>query len=205
MAKVRNLLHTKKVGHAGTLDPLAEGVLIILTDQDTKKQQDFMQLEKEYRAEIGFGATSPTYDLEGSLSFNPLSSVTELKQQVENALPFFVGEIEQTVPPYSAKKIDGKRMYKLSRKGKLNLDKLPTKKVTVKNIQVNSLDEKPVSGHNLLVLDCTITCSSGTYIRSIAYDLGEKLGVGGVLLHLVRTRIGDFKIEDARTIESLVE
>lgn len=204
VAKLRGVLNTKKVGHAGTLDPLAEGVLVILTDDDTKKQAEIMNLEKEYLAEIAFGAQSPTYDLEQRLTFvEQKVDLDKLKRDLSNALDKYIGEFDQKVPPYSAVKVEGKKLYEKARKGDVSVEKLPTKKVVVRSIQLEDLKEKEIQGNPLPVVILRITCSKGFYVRSLAHDLGRDLGVGGVLVGLTRTKVGDYTIEDAKKIDEL--
>lgn len=120
VAKARGILKERKIGHAGTLDPLAEGVLILLTGNDTKKQQEIMKQRKQYKAKIAFGAFSTTFDLEQTPRVFPLDR-KNLEERVKQALPSFIGEIEQTIPPFSAKKVAGKRMYETARKGNIPL------------------------------------------------------------------------------------
>ncbi len=202
VAKVRGLLgggRKRKVGHTGTLDPLAEGVLLVLTDEDTKKQQYFMNLEKEYVCEISFGATSPTYDLEGDLSHLDIPSGMDVEKELDKFLPSYVGEIQQRVPPYSAVKVQGRPLYKKVRAGKLDRSELPYKKITIFDIQKVDFFKKD----KLTTVKLKITCSKGAYIRSLANDLGEDLKIGGVLVSLVRTRIGSYKIEEAEKISDL--
>lgn len=203
VAKVRGLLKTKKVGHAGTLDPLAEGVLIVLTDKDTKKQNEFMSMKKEYVAEIAFGATSETYDLEGDLTFTTLPPDFDLESQIEEALPDFIGTIKQTVPAYSAVKVNGKPLYKSARKGKVNLADLPTKEVTIYSLFVKHFGSATFEDKVLPTVELICTCSKGTYIRSLAHDLGYSLGVGAVLTKLVRTKVGDFTLDDSKKLAEL--
>lgn len=114
--KLRSVLGVKKIGHAGTLDPLAEGVLVVLTDKDTKKQDEIMRLDKEYKACIAFGATSPTYDLEGDLTFYDIPAGFDLEKELAVFLPKYIGKFEQTAPPYSAKKVKGKKLYERMRR-----------------------------------------------------------------------------------------
>lgn len=202
VAKVKSILKKKnsrvKVGHAGTLDPLAKGVLIVLTDEDTKRQSEFMRLKKEYVAEISFGVTSPTYDLEGELTYHTISDKTGLKTKLERALIKYQGEIKQRVPPYSAVKKDGKRLYKEARKGRIEEKDLPVRKVSINNLELIDFYEKD----NLPTANLKITCGKGTYIRSLAHDLGEDLETGAVLVNLVRTKVGSYKAEDSiRTSE----
>ena len=202
VAKIRGLLgggRKRKVGHAGTLDPLAEGVLIVLTDEDTKKQQSFMNLEKEYVCEISFGATSPTYDMEGPLSYKDIPRDLDIEKELEILLPKYVGDIEQKVPPYSAVKVQGKPLYKKARAGDISKDELPTKEITIFNIEKLGFYEKG----KLSTMKLRINCSKGTYIRSLAHDLGEDLAVGGVLASLVRTKVGKYAVETAKRIAEL--
>ena len=208
VAKVKGILggkKSRKVGHAGTLDPLAEGVLLILTDEDTKKQDQIMSLEKEYVCEIAFGAQSITYDLEGELTFDALPpSNTDLKANIEKHLPKYLGQIEQQVPPYSAAKVGGKKLYIEARKGNIKKTKLPVKKVTIHKIELLDFYKQKLQAKELPVAKLKITCSKGTYVRSIANDLGNDLGVGGVLVSLVRTRVGKYKVEDSLKISELL-
>jgi tRNA pseudouridine55 synthase len=208
VAKLRSLLKTKKIGHAGTLDPLAEGVLVVLTGQDTKKQNEYMKMDKEYRAKIALGIESDTYDLEGPVRIvaRP-ADADKLLKRIEGLLPKYIGEITQKVPPYSAVKIKGERLYKQARAGKITEEDVPEKKVKICSIDIESFKEEEISLSSrkleFPVLTCTIDCGSGTYIRSFAHDLGKDLGTGGALIDLKRTRVGDFKIEDSQKIEDL--
>ena len=208
VAKLKKVLGTKKIGHAGTLDPLAEGVLIVLTDDDTKRQAEFMKLPKEYEAEIVLGVESPTYDMEMTLKFAGINfPARELKEKINKILPEFIGVLNQKAPAYSAKKVGGKALYKKAREGQDVSGELPSKEIQIFSFDIKDIMEKEIQTDvglkKLPVVGCTITCSSGTYIRSIAHDLGEKLGVGGVLFSLKRTKIGDFNIADSKTIDQL--
>lgn len=189
----------RKVGHAGTLDPLAEGVLLILTDNDTKRQEEFMAMEKEYVCEISFGASSPTYDLEGELTYHDVKDDLGLWRDLEGLLPKYTGEIIQKVPPYSAVKVKGKPLYKKARRGEISQDQLPSRKVTVYEIEMLDHYKK----NNLPTIKLKVTCSKGTYIRSLAHDLGEDLGVGGVLTGLVRTRVGRYTIDGSVKLKNV--
>jgi tRNA pseudouridine55 synthase len=186
-------MQIKKIGHAGTLDPLAEGVLIVLTDQDTKRQAEFMHLDKEYIAKIAFGIDSPTYDLEGDITF---TNLVLSKDEILSKLKDMIGEIEQRVPAFSAVSVKGNRLYKLARRGQINVAELPVRKVKIHSIDMLDFSKQVVDikeeMHSLLVLECKISCGSGTYIRSIAHDLS------GVLVGLVRTKVGPYTIEDAQ-------
>lgn len=207
VARVRRTYGVKKVGHAGTLDPLAEGVLIVLVGQATKRQSEFMEMEKEYKAEITFGAETDTYDSEGKIKLKVKSQKLKLlsEEMVRGKLQGFMGEIEQTVPPYSAVKVGGKKLYQLARRGKISEVKLPKRKVTIYNLEL--LDFRPLDPRdetfgpeNLPKAKLRIVCSRGTYIRSLAYDLGRKLGCGAFLSGLVRTRVGRYSLAKALTL-----
>lgn len=189
--KIRYLTKTKKVGHAGTLDPLATGLLIVCTGKFTKKINEYMAQEKEYTGSITLGATTPTYDLESEpQDSKPFGHLT--KEQLEEAAQTFVGNILQTPPIHSAIKKEGKRVYELARKG---LDvKLEPRPVIITAFDLTKIDLPKVYFR--------IVCSTGTYIRSIANDFGERLGCGGYLSGLTRTRIGAFLLQDALSIES---
>ncbi len=195
-----------KVGHAGTLDPLATGVLIVLTHNDTKKQSEFMKMAKEYKAKIALGAYSDTYDLEGKLHFSDLEfNLPQLETRIHQILPDFIGEIEQTVPFYSAVKVGGKALYKKARSGEILENELPVKRINIYSIEILNFEYEQFSQFNvkLPVLTCKINCSSGTYIRSIANDLGVALGTKAVLTDLERTKVGEFSINNAININDL--
>lgn len=192
--RLRDILEQKKIGHTGTLDVQASGLMIICLGRATKASQFVLDLGKAYDAEITLGMSSPTYDSEGideNQKPAPLKGITQKK--IEKAVEKFVGEFEQTVPLYSAVRVNGERMYKLARKG-VKVD-LPTRPVKIQSIKVNSY-EKPT-------LNISVDCSSGTYIRSLAHDLGQELGCGAYLSNLVRTRIGDQTIDDAFSFEEV--
>jgi tRNA pseudouridine55 synthase len=189
--KIRNLVCVKKVGHAGTLDPLATGLLIICTGKFTKKINEYMAREKEYTGSFTLGAVTPTYDLESEpLEFKPIESITN--DQVYNATQHFVGEILQTPPAHSAIKVQGKRVYELARQGREV--KLEPRKITIKEFEITTIE--------LPVIDFRVVCSTGTYIRSLANDFGKALGCGAYLSGLCRTRIGEFLLTDAMSIEA---
>ncbi|HUC80417.1 MAG TPA: tRNA pseudouridine(55) synthase TruB [Flavisolibacter sp.] len=190
--KIRNLTRTKKVGHAGTLDPLATGLLIVCTGKFTKKINEYMAQEKEYTGTITLGAVTPTYDLESEpIDHKPTDHLTP--QQLQEATLPFTGAILQTPPIHSAIKKDGKRVYELARKGQEV--KLEPRPVTISSFAIEKVEGA--------VVHFRVVCSTGTYIRSLANDYGAQLGVGGYLSSLCRTRIGDFKLEDALTIEDV--
>ena len=189
--KIRYLTKTKKVGHAGTLDPLATGLLIVCTGAYTKKINEYMAQEKEYTGTITLGATTPTYDLESEpQDFKPFEHIRD--EQVQEATIAFTGAILQIPPVHSAIKKDGKRVYELARRG---IDvKLEPRPVTIWTFEIVAIQ--------LPVVHFKIVCSTGTYIRSIAHDFGAALGCGGYLSSLCRTRIGTFSNTHALTIEA---
>ena len=192
--RIRNLVKIKKVGHAGTLDPLATGLLIVCTGKFTKKINEYMAREKEYTGTITVGSTTPTYDLESEPEhFKNYHHITT--EQITDATNRFTGNILQTPPIYSAIKQNGKRVYELARRG---IDV----KLEPRNVLINAFDITEV---DLPVITFRVVCSTGTYIRSLAYDFGTELGTGGHLSSLCRTRIGEFWVQDALTITQFEE
>jgi tRNA pseudouridine55 synthase len=192
--KIRNLIRIKKVGHAGTLDPLATGLLIICTGKFTKKINEYMAKEKEYTGTFTLGATTPTYDLESEPeNFKSTEGITE--ENLKQVALQWTGEIMQIPPAHSAIKIDGKRVYELARQGKEV--KIEPRKVTVHEFTITKIAMPEIHFR--------VVCSTGTYIRSLAYDFGNTLGCGAYLSSLCRTRIGEFKVSEAMTIEEFQE
>ena len=192
--KVRILTQVSKVGHAGTLDPLATGLLIICTGALTKKINDYMAQEKEYTGSFTLGATTPTYDLESQpVNFRNYDHVTA--DMLRAATQKFVGEIKQVPPIHSAIKKDGKPAYKLARQGR----------EVVMEPRTILISEFEITEMNLPIVKFRVVCSTGTYIRSLAYDFGEELGCGAYLSGLRRTRIGEYKVENALSIEQFQE
>lgn len=190
--KVRNLIKIKKVGHAGTLDPLATGLLIICTGKFTKKINEYQAQEKEYTGSFRLGAVTPTFDLESEpQDFKNYDFVT--KELLEETTKKFLGEIDQVPPIHSAIKQQGKPVYLAARKG--HDVKLEPRKITIKEFEITKTE--------LPVIFFRVVCTTGTYIRSLANDFGEALGCGAYLSSLCRTRIGEFRVEDAMTIEGL--
>ena len=174
-----------KVGHAGTLDPLATGVMIICTGKATKRIEEFQYQTKEYIATIQLGATTPSFDLEHEIDATyPTEHIT--RELVEQVLPTFIGEIQQVPPAFSACKVDGKRAYDLARKGE---------EVELKP-KLLVIDEIELLECNLPTIKIRVVCSKGTYIRALARDIGLALQSGGHLIGLIRTRVGDIKLED---------
>ena len=192
--KVRSLTKTKKVGHAGTLDPLATGLLIVCTGKFTRKINEYMLKEKEYTGTITLGSTTPTFDLE-SLPSNFKEYVQITPDQIMRATELFTGEIMQIPPVHSAIKQAGRPVYELARKG-IEV-KLEPRKLFIREFEI--------TGMNLPELTFRVACSTGTYIRSLANDFGAALNCGGHLSSLCRTRIGEFELKDAFSIEALAE
>ena len=185
---------TIKVGHAGTLDPLATGILLVCIGKATKKAEEMQARPKEYLAEVELGATTPSYDLEYEVDERyPFEHIT--KEMVEIALQSFLGEQEQMPPIFSAKSIDGKRAYKYAREG-IEVKMRPSM-INIHEIELLSYDLPKVIFR--------VKCSKGTYIRSMAFDLGKKLESGGHLTGLRRTENGDFSMKDIMTLESVLE
>jgi tRNA pseudouridine55 synthase len=190
VAKIRNKLGVKKVGHTGTLDPMATGVLVLCLGKATKKAQEITGTDKEYVAEITLGATSNTDDAEGVITKKLGVRSLELGV-VEKAIDKFQGTFEQIPPQFSAKKIKGQRAYKLARQGK---------KVELKPVEI-TIHELELLDYKWPVVRLRTLCSKGTYIRSLARDIGKELGVGGYLSKLERTKVGDYIIDQSITIE----
>lgn len=183
-----------KVGHAGTLDPLATGVLIVCTGAATKKIEMLQNGTKEYVAELTLGATTPSYDMEHPVDATyPWEHITLAR--IEEVLPRFVGEVMQVPPVFSAVKVDGKRAYNLARKGK-------EVELKAKPLKIDEIEVLSFEGNKLSI---RVVCSKGTYIRALARDIGEALDSGAYLSGLRRTRVGDIRIEDCLTIEKTLE
>lgn len=188
--KLRFGLKIKKIGHAGTLDPLATGLLILCTGKMTKQIEGFQAQEKEYTGTFVIGETTPSFDLETEIGDKKEYSHITMTD-ILKATNQLTGEIDQVPPIFSAVKVDGQRAYKSARKGE-SLE-LKSRSVIIKEFEVTRFENNEV--------DFRIVCSKGTYIRSIARDFGELLATGAYLSALRRTRIGEFRIEDALTIE----
>jgi tRNA pseudouridine55 synthase len=192
--KIRILTKVSKVGHAGTLDPLATGLLIVCTGKFTKKINEYMGMEKEYTGSITLGATTPTYDLESApVNQQDISHITET--MLHEATKQFTGDIMQVPPSHSAIKRNGQPVYIAARKGEdVVLEPRP--------IRINEFSIERIE---LPKVYFKVVCSTGTYIRSLAHDYGKALGVGGYLSGLRRTRIGEFSVDHAYTIEQFAE
>ncbi|MFA5129826.1 MAG: tRNA pseudouridine(55) synthase TruB [Patescibacteria group bacterium] len=209
--RVRRIAKTRRVGHAGTLDPFATGLLIVGINKGTKMLTGLVGLDKTYQTTAMLGATSDTDDVEGiitncqlpiahsskskSVISNQQSAIPPMRDDVEQALDLFRGGYVQTAPAFSAKKVGGKKLYELARKGKMEGVVLPTKDVKIYDLHITSY-EWPM-------LSFDVSCSSGTYIRSLARDIGEALHVGAYLTALRRTRIGEFDVKEAKRLEKL--
>ncbi|WP_062056798.1 tRNA pseudouridine(55) synthase TruB [Aquimarina longa] len=180
-----------KVGHAGTLDPLASGLLIICTGKFTKRIEEFQGQAKEYTGTITLGATTPSYDLETEIDQKfPIDHITE--EMILNTTSHFTGEIDQYPPIFSALKKEGKRLYEYAREGETI--KIDSRKITIHEFEITKIE--------LPKIDFRVVCSKGTYIRSLAHDFGKALKSGAHLTILRRTKIGSFNVKNATTIES---
>lgn len=187
-------LKKMKVGHAGTLDPLATGVMIVCTGRATKRIDELQAHVKEYVATIALGATTPSFDLETEIDETfPTDHIT--RELVEETLKKFTGRIEQVPPAFSACKIDGKRAYKIARKGK---------EVNLK-AKILVIDEIELLEYSQQSITIRVVCSKGTYIRALARDIGEALNSGGHLTALRRTRVGDISVNDCLSVDQAVE
>ncbi len=194
--KIKHKFHYKKVkvGHAGTLDPLATGLLIVCVGKYTKKIDSYQSQVKEYIATLKLGATTPSFDLETEIDQTyPTEHIT--KDLIDHVLKDFIGEIQQRPPDFSAVKVNGKRAYEYARKGQ---------EVEIK-MKTIAIDEIEVLKFEKDILQLRIVCSKGTYIRALARDIGKKLNSGAHLTALERTKIGDFHINDALEIEDFIK
>lgn len=192
--KIRSLIKIKKVGHAGTLDPLATGLLIVCTGKFTKRINEFMGMEKEYTGTFTLGAITPTYDLESQpIEIRDISNLTE--EAIKSAVSPFIGAIQQTPPIHSAIKQDGKPVYLMARKGVDVV--LEARTITIKDFIIEKIELPKVY--------FKVICTTGTYIRSLANDYGKQLGCGGYLSSLRRTRIGNLVVSEALQIDAFSE
>lgn len=189
--KLRAILHEKKIGHTGTLDPMAEGVLVICAGTATKLVSSIEATEKVYEAEMKLGILTDTEDTTGTILSEHPVDISE--EELRAAAQSFVGSYDQIPPMYSAKKVNGQKLYDLARQGKV-IERKPNR-ITIHDITVDSID--------LPYVRMTVTCSKGTYIRTLIKDIGEKLGCGAAMSALKRTRVGQFSISDSRTIEEI--
>ena len=192
--KIRNSIKIKKVGHAGTLDPLATGLLIVCTGKYTKKINEYMAQVKEYNGTFTLGATTATYDKESTPeNFKDYINITP--EQIAEASQKFIGEIQQYPPIYSAIKKDGVALYELARRGEEV--ELKARTVYINEFEITNVD--------LPVVTFRVLCGTGTYIRSLAHDMGAALGCGAYLSELRRTKIGEYDVDDSLTMEGFME
>lgn len=190
VAKLRGILHMKKIGHTGTLDPDAVGVLPVCVGKGTKVCSLLTDKDKTYEAVVQLGVITDTEDMTGEVLETRPVTVTD--EDIKKVLPNFIGEIEQIPPMYSAIKVQGKKLYELAREGK-TIERKP-RKITIHQLELinTNLAQQEFS--------IRVTCSKGTYIRTLCQDIGEKLGCGAAMKALVRTRVGNFSIENAKTL-----
>ncbi|MEM6643240.1 MAG: tRNA pseudouridine(55) synthase TruB [Bacteroidota bacterium] len=192
--KLKNVLKVKKIGHAGTLDPLATGLLLIGTGKFTKKLNELQNLEKGYAGQIEIGKTTPSYDMETDFdSESHWQHITE--KDLERARERLSGRIQQIPPAHSAIKVNGERSYKKARANQAV--KLEPREVTINDFKIDTSQMPEVNFE--------VSCTKGTYIRSLAHDFGKELGVGAYLKKLVRTSIGSYRLADAVTLEHFIE
>jgi tRNA pseudouridine55 synthase len=190
--KLRRIFHIKKIGHAGTLDPMATGLLVMLIGKATKVSQFLMSMDKEYTGTIRLGQSTDSQDADGEITAE--RPVPELnKDAVLQEIKTFIGDQYQTPPMFSAKKVNGQALYKLARKGQ-TIEREP-RVINIAKFEMLRLEPPEI--------DVLIACSKGTYVRTIAHDLGERLGCGGHLCALRRTGVGQFRVENSATIEEL--
>jgi tRNA pseudouridine55 synthase len=201
VARLRRILKTKRIGHTGTLDPFATGVLVMLVGKATRLAQFLDKDKKEYDATIRFGFETDTGDKTGSPKSEVRSSKFVSKEEFENSLKNFSGEIEQTPPMFSAKKVEGKKLYELARKG-IEIERKPVK---VKIYEIEKTENGKRKTENTSEANIRVVCSAGTYIRTLAEDIGKKLKVGAHLTDLRRTGAGQFDLSKAVTLEELEE
>lgn len=195
VAKMRGILKERKIGHLGTLDPLATGVLVLAVGRDATKQvSHYMGVDKDYEGEFELGKTSDTYDSEGKVVETGFDVTQLSEEQVKEALATFWGKTLQMPPAFSAKKVGGKKAYQLARAGK-------TVELQPKEVEMDGevLEWKPP------FVRFRVKVSSGTYIRSLVHDLGQFLGCGAILTQLRRTRVGEFTLKEAKTVQSFLE
>lgn len=192
VGKMRRVFHMKKVGHAGTLDPMATGMLLILIGKATKASQYLMSMDKEYAGRVKLGVVTDSQDADGEVTEErPVPELTE--EQVKAEMKTFLGDQYQTPPMFSAKKINGQKLYKLARQG-ITVPREP------RVIHISRFD---ITKFELPEISFIVGTSKGAYVRTIAHDLGERFGCGGHLNELRRTAVGQFRIENASTIEEL--
>ncbi len=191
VSRVRHILNMKRVGHTGTLDPMAEGVLPICVGQGTKASDMLTDSDKQYRAVLRLGVVTDSQDMQGTILEE--KNVNCMEEEVINAVNSFIGEISQIPPMHSAIKVGGKKLYELARKG-VEIERKP-RQITIKNIVVEDI--------SLPLVTILVDCTKGTYVRTLCHDIGAQLGCGGAMDSLVRTKAGGFFIDDAISLEQL--
>jgi tRNA pseudouridine55 synthase len=191
--RVRRIFHTRRVGHTGTLDPSATGLLALLVGEATKISEYIMGLDKTYEGTMKFGVVSDSYDTDSELRPGPGGEIPTDQEALQEMARTFTGEIDQVPPIYSAKKVDGKKLYEYARNGEEI--EIKSRRIRVDDYEILSLNDDQC--------EFAVDCSSGTYIRSLVHDLGQKIGCGAVMSELRRTDVGPFKIEDANQISEL--
>jgi tRNA pseudouridine55 synthase len=190
---VRRLLGTRRIGHTGTLDPVATGLLVLCVGRAVRLQSFLTGVDKSYEGEMRFGIETDTYDRDGTPVGTPHPDPRPAIEAVRAAASAYTGELRQTPPPYSAKKIAGKKLYELARRGE-------SPAIEPKSVRVSALTIRGVSGDRATF---SVSCSSGTYVRSLVHDIGRDLGLGAHLVDLRRTAVGPFRIEDAASLSFL--
>lgn len=194
VAKLRSITGVKKIGHAGTLDPIATGLLIVAIGREATKQIDqYMKMDKEYIVKGKLGEISASYDTEEEIVENKVEPIN--KKEFKNTVAKYIGETDQIPPMFSAKKVGGKRLYELARQGK-EIERQPVK-INIMKLELLSF-EYPW-------FELKVKCSSGTYIRSLVHDIGQNLKQGAVMYELRRTKIGEYNIDDAKLIEKITK
>ena len=194
--QIRKMTRQRRVGHTGTLDPLATGLLVICIGNATKVARFISEMDKTYQAQVCLGRSSETFDSEGVTEEQSAAEVPEFgRAELEEVLSEFTGLISQKVPAYSAVRVDGKRLYKLARGGVAV--ETPEREIEIKDIKLRSYD--------LPYLELEVTCSKGTYVRSLAHEIGSRLGCGGYLSQLRRTQVGELTLDRALTLEQAGE
>ncbi|MDF2822454.1 MAG: tRNA pseudouridine synthase [Clostridiales bacterium] len=193
VAKLRRILQQKKIGHTGTLDPDAVGVLPVCLGKGTKVSDILTDTDKEYEAEIKLGITTDTQDISGKVL--TISAVNVSTEQIVESINSFVGEIDQIPPMYSALKVNGKKLYELARAG-IEIER-KSRRITISELQILNIKDD--------IITIRVACSKGTYIRTLCYDIGEKLGCGATMLSLKRTKVSTFYIQDSITLAEIEE
>lgn len=196
--ELKRAIHAEKIGHAGTLDPMAEGLLIVMVNGATKFSDDLMKKDKEYYVELELGYETDSYDAEGAVTFKYEGEIEISKEKISETILGFVGDIEQIPPMYSAIKINGQKLYELARKG------IETER-KARKVKINSIREIKIDSENPKKISFYADVSSGTYIRTLVKDIGDKTGFYATMTKLVRTKIDKFSLEDAVDIGKINE